>query len=388
MTSKYGKTVALICAASLLLIPAGVFAESNDSQATGSATSQVQGNRVEATSVGAMVQDSDNSVAVGTSFQYVNTGQGSHHGPGGPVFVENYGALAIAGEGNVAIGNNAQVVNGQGLKAIGYGAVAGYGNFNVAIGNHAYAGGSYGGAPSSENTALGAFAQATGGGSVALGAGSVAERPNAVSVGSPGHERVVYNVAPGVYATDAVNMSQLWDTHDKINRLGATAMAMTGLAPMAYNKDEPTQYSASIGTYNGQTGFAVGLYHYTAESVMLSAAFGWSSDNWEKAGRAGITWRGGSKKKDVAADKTVFATNVPSKPAEDVKSAPEGGIQDRVSKLLGGTSVQADKPAAQEAAKPVPTEVKAPEQAPDPVPEGGIQDRVNKLLKSTSVQAK
>lgn len=387
MKSKYGKVVSLICAASLLLIPAGALAESNNSQATGNATSHVHGNRVEATSVGAMVQDSDNSVAIGASVQIVNVG---HHG--GPVVVENYGALAIAGEGNVAIGTNAQVMGGgSGQKALGYGAIAGYGNYNVAIGNHAYAGGSYGGAPSSENTALGAYAQAYGGGSVALGAGSIANEPNTVSVGTPGHERRIMNLAPGVYGTDAVNMNQLWDTHDKINRLGATAMAMTGLAPMAYKADEPTQYSASIGTYNGQTGFAVGLYHYTKENVMLSAAFGWSSDNWEKAGRAGITWRGGGgAKKDVAADKTVFASNVTPAQSQPAAAGSQGNIQDRVSKLLSSTSVQADKPAVTNSPvvqdKPASAPVKAEEKKPA-VPEGGIQDRVSKLLKSTEVQA-
>lgn len=236
-----------------------------------------------------------------------------------PNVQKGFGAMAI-GEGNTAVGAH--------TLAIG-------------IGNTAY--GAYAQAGTYFDTAIGAGAQAYGGSSVALGAGSVADQPNTVSVGSPGYERRITNVAPGIYGTDAVNMSQLWDTHDKINRLGATAMAMTGLSPMAYKKDEPTQYSAAIGTYSGKTGFAFGLYHYTQESVMLSAAFGWSSDGWEKAGRAGITWRGGSSKKEESA-KTVFATNVSGAQKDDTKPAtvPEGGIQDRVNKLLKSTEVQAE----------------------------------------------
>ena len=48
-------------------------------------------------------------------------------------------------------------------------------------------------------------------GGVALGVGSVADRANAVSVGSKGAERQIINVAAGVQDTDAVNVSQLKD---------------------------------------------------------------------------------------------------------------------------------------------------------------------------------
>jgi trimeric autotransporter adhesin len=57
--------------------------------------------------------------------------------------------------------------------------------------------------------ALGYLAQVTANNSVALGAGSVANQVNTVSVGSAGAERRITNVANGVYATDAVNLSQL-----------------------------------------------------------------------------------------------------------------------------------------------------------------------------------
>jgi len=59
------------------------------------------------------------------------------------------------------------------------------------------------------STALGPGAQAVAGNSVALGAGSIANQPSTVSMGSPGNERRVTNVAAGVFPTDAVNVSQL-----------------------------------------------------------------------------------------------------------------------------------------------------------------------------------
>ena len=56
---------------------------------------------------------------------------------------------------------------------------------------------------------LGHNAKVTGEGGIALGAGSVADRANAVSVGSKGTERQIINVKAGVEDTDAVNVSQL-----------------------------------------------------------------------------------------------------------------------------------------------------------------------------------
>ena len=56
---------------------------------------------------------------------------------------------------------------------------------------------------------LGHNAKVTGKGGVALGAGSVADRANAVSVGSKLAERQITNVKAGTEDTDAVNVSQL-----------------------------------------------------------------------------------------------------------------------------------------------------------------------------------
>ena len=66
---------------------------------------------------------------------------------------------------------------------------------------------------------LGHNAKVTGEGGVALGAGSVADRANAVSVGSTDAERQITNVAAGTYNTDAVNVSQL----KKVEEVAANA---------------------------------------------------------------------------------------------------------------------------------------------------------------------
>jgi autotransporter adhesin len=52
-------------------------------------------------------------------------------------------------------------------------------------------------------TAIGLNASATGQNAVALGQGSVADVANTVSVGSPGNERRIVNVAPGTLAANS-----------------------------------------------------------------------------------------------------------------------------------------------------------------------------------------
>lgn len=66
--------------------------------------------------------------------------------------------------------------------------------------------------------------QATDLGGVALGAGS-AVVPDAISVGAPGAERPIVNVAPGTSDTDAVNMQQFVDFQTDIDT-GADALAI------------------------------------------------------------------------------------------------------------------------------------------------------------------
>lgn len=86
---------------------------------------------------------------------------------------------------------------------------------------------------------LGHNAKVTGEGGVALGAGSVADRANAVSVGSTGANRQIINVAAGTEATDAVNVSQLQKVSDTANAgwnlyTNGVATEATNVKPGAY----------------------------------------------------------------------------------------------------------------------------------------------------------
>ncbi len=222
--------------------------------------------------------------------------------------VTEIGTYANAeGENATAVGTNANAV-GKNVTAIGTYANA-TGENTTAIGAHATATGN-------NATAIGDYAKATAENSVALGAGSeTGNRANTVSVGAPGAERQITNVADGVAPTDAVNVRQLNRLSLRLDRVGALAAAMSGLAPLAYKADEPTQGSIATGMYSGETAVAGGLYHYTHEDVLLNAAFAICGS--EKMGRMGVSFRfpKGKDKNVTEAPVTPTAPVAPVDPA-------------------------------------------------------------------------
>lgn len=126
----------------------------------------------------------------------------------------------VTGNGNTATGIDA----GRGVKGdhnVANGAGAGQdvtGSGNIAVGFRAgrniTADGTISVGPNSNANAdnaiaIGNGATATHTNSVAIGSGSTTSASNQVSVGSLGAERTITNVAAGVAATDAVNVSQM-----------------------------------------------------------------------------------------------------------------------------------------------------------------------------------
>ena len=94
---------------------------------------------------------------------------------------------------------------------------------------------------------LGHNAKVTDEGGVALGAGSVADRANAVSVGSTGANRQIINVAAGTEGTDAVNVSQLQKVSDTAN--AGWNLYTNGVATKATNV-KPGEYVGFSGDKN------------------------------------------------------------------------------------------------------------------------------------------
>lgn len=225
----------------------------------------------------------------------LESGNGITPSPGGPDPGTNpdysggvvVGNNAATGDGTAAaVGNNAQAsgVHGTALGSDAY--AASY--HGTALGGNATAA-SDGGVAVGANanvaavagTAVGegATVSAAASNAVALGAGSIATQANSVSIGSVGNERTITNVAPGVAATDAVNVSQLqaaqsWAQsyadqqtkalNERMTRMGrradagtATAIAMTNI-PQAYAAEQ-SSLGAGIGSFRGQAAIAIGM---------------------------------------------------------------------------------------------------------------------------------
>lgn len=121
---------------------------------------------------------------------------------------------------------------------------------------------------------LGAVVEAAASGSIALGQNSVASRPNTVSVGSPGSERTISNVAPGVYGTDAVNMNQLQNAINgvqyqvNVNKAGiASVAAATNIPGLATG--QTWSMGLGYGNYLGYNGVAIGGQVRVGDNVVV-----------------------------------------------------------------------------------------------------------------------
>lgn len=174
----------------------------------------------------------------------------------GATFVAIDDSIAALGSAAGSLAST-QVVAGQGANASGAN--------TAAIGDHAAARGD-------RSTALGAGALADAAGSVALGAGSVASRPNTVSVGAPGAERQIANVAPATRGTDAINLDQLDAATTRMKKYSARAAAASMAQPaIPYLQAGERWVGAAIGTYDGEQALGVALSAQLNDRVSLGA---------------------------------------------------------------------------------------------------------------------
>lgn len=214
------------------------------------------------------------------------------------------GSGAIASrDGALALGGSASAT-GVDAIAIGRGASA---TGSVAVGLNASAAG--GGAAFGDNssatgalaTAIGPGASATASGSVAIGSGSVASRANSVSFGTPGHERVLTNVAPGVNPTDAVNVSQLdaavgnrvttFGRALKSNLFSGIAGAIALGAPSTPSAPGKTTLTLQTGFFENYTGVGLAFAHRldTDSNTPIDIQGSFAHAGSENVGRVGVS---------------------------------------------------------------------------------------------------
>ncbi|UEP22957.1 YadA-like family protein [Burkholderia ambifaria] len=190
------------------------------------------------------VASSDHSVAIGSIAQ-TGVDQPYSVAMGSMVTTNGAGALAIGSRAKanadnaVAVGNNGVAAVGKSSIAIGDKAMTAAGTVNsVAMGKSANVAQNV-----TDAIALGANASVASGnnGGIALGANSVADRGNALSVGSNSLQRQIVNVAKGTKNNDAVNVSQLTGVTNALG--GGAAIGTDG------NITAPT-YKVGDTTYN------------------------------------------------------------------------------------------------------------------------------------------
>ena len=253
-------------------------------------------------------KDGNGKLVLGTESKNITMGQGSE----------------ATGDESIAIGNETggqkNVAKGKQSIAIGFG--------NKVTGDHS-------GAFGDPSTVTGTNSYAFGNNNtvatnaVVLGDGSVGV-DNAVSVGAPGKERQIKNVAPGTEATDAATVGQVQEVaqgaynnavylsnsinklDNRINKVGAGAAALAALHPI--DTDDKFTMGMGYGNYRSAHAMAMGMFYRPTEKIMISVggAFG----NGENMVNAGISFAL-DKGKGFGTSKAVMAKNIKALSAEN-----------------------------------------------------------------------
>lgn len=90
----------------------------------------------------------------------------------------------------------------------------------------------------------------------------------------------IHDVADGVADTDAVNMRQLKEqsqaglneihaTNQRLNKLGASSAALSGLHPLDFNRNDKASYAVSYGHYRSSNAVALGAFYRPNERTMF-----------------------------------------------------------------------------------------------------------------------
>lgn len=83
------------------------------------------------------------------------------------------------------------------------------------------------------------------------------------------------------------------DVNDRVNKVGAMAAAIASLKSIGYDPQAPSEFSIGLGQYKGETGVAMGFFHYPNKNFMINVSL--STACGETMGGIGATWRFGHK---------------------------------------------------------------------------------------------
>lgn len=84
------------------------------------------------------------------------------------------------------------------------------------------------------------------------------------------------------------------NTKSELRHVGSLSAALSGLHPMQYDKNNPNQVMASLGSYKDKQAVAVGLTHYFKENLMMTGGIALADDKKVKTmASVGITYKFG-----------------------------------------------------------------------------------------------
>lgn len=86
---------------------------------------------------------------------------------------------------------------------------------------------------------------------------------------------------------------RIHDVNDRVNKVGAMAAAIASLKSIGYDPQAPSEFSIGLGQYKGETGVAMGFFHYPNKNFMINVSL--STAGGETMGGIGATWRFGHK---------------------------------------------------------------------------------------------
>ena len=83
------------------------------------------------------------------------------------------------------------------------------------------------------------------------------------------------------------------DVNERVDKVGAMAAAIASLKSIGYDPQAPSEFSIGLGQYKGETGVAMGFFHYPNKNFMINVSL--STAGGETMGGIGATWRFGHK---------------------------------------------------------------------------------------------
>ena len=86
----------------------------------------------------------------------------------------------------------------------------------------------------------------------------------------------------------------------RLDKVGAMAAAIANLRTMGYDPAAPSEFAMSLGHYRGETGMAIGFFHYPHKDFMLSLSVSGAGD--EYMGGVGATWKFGHRSPERMAE--------------------------------------------------------------------------------------